>query len=582
MSYKYARILLSGFRSAPIDPRIRSELNSKGYIYKNLSRMIASNIQLFAKYEFDKSGSILTGIDDIYDANYQAQIYELITGEMLVRDEGYSDASGYFRATGEATGIFQNPSTFFSKAKYRIGEEIYPVYEDIAFDSSDNVRLVFKSKEQDNPLNSSYGKYKNITGYLYSLSQEYKKEIKSPTVHIGFPYASRDNLYEVLFTGFAELSDYFYDPINKIISFYKMLPYSQILTGDTWPKFRLTVITRDGETSGIYPPGIFELNKYMLNNSGYVEQSGTYPLFGYIPKYPLARKDLSGFGIITGRVQGYVREENSGVLTFSGYKYGNPLEPVYQFVETGYKNSTGILNYNNPENGDYIKIENDLIDNFISIFTFEQDNITFTPPNNFDSIQTLNNIINSGSGSYGVYSEIAPNNKLKLISAISGKRGNAIKISSFGSDNKPTIENNGYLLGGQTYNEKLYPTGLFKSYLPEINLNPTGIFYAEFKDYIYGNLTGKVGYKEFTGIWDIYTTSDNIVFSSVKDNDGNLTVDSIKSLPTEVKFGPENYYKLKISYLDPSKSKETDIAKLQIYMNDILRTGLTIVGGQEE
>ena len=385
----------------------------------------------------------------------------------------------------------------------------------------------------------------------------------------------------MLFTGLAELSDYFYDPINKIISFYKILPYSQILTGDTWPKFRLTVITRDGEASGIYPPGIFELNKYMLDNSGYVEQSGAYPVFGYIPKYPLARKGLSGFGIITGRVEGYVIEENSGVLTFSGYKYGNPLEPVYQFVETGYKNSTGILNYNNPENGDYIKIENDFIDDFISIFTFEQDSTTFTPPNNFDSIQTLNNIINSGSGSYGVYSEIAPNNKLKLISAISGQKGNGIRISSFGGDNKPTIENNGYLLGGQTYNEKLYPTGLFKSYLPEINLNPTGIFYAEFKDYIYGNLTGKVGYKEFTGIWDIYTTSDNIVFSSVKDNDGTLTADSIKSLPTEVKFGPENYYKLKISYLDPSKSKETDIAKLQIYMNDILRSGLTIVGGQE-
>jgi len=581
MSYKYARILMSGFRSAPIDPRIRAELNSKGYVQKNINKMIASNVLLYSKYKFNQSGAILSGIDDIYDANYQGQIFELVTGEMIVKDEGYSDASGYLRVTGETTGFFINPSRFFSKAKYRMGEEIYPIYENIKFDSSDNVRMIFKSKEQDNPLNTLYGKDKDITGYLYPLSQKYKKEVAASTFTIGAPYATRDNLYEVFFTGLAELSDYFYDPINKIVSFYKLLPYAQTLTGDTWPQYRLTVVTRDGETSGIYPPGIFELNKYMLNNSGYVEQYGTYPIFGYIPKYPLLRKSLSGFGIITGKITGYVGEQDSGVLSFSGYKYANPLNPVYQFIETGYINSTGLLSYNNPTDGDYIKIENDLIPNLISIFTFEQDNTTFPPPNNFNSIETLNNIINSGSGSYGVYSEIVSNNRLKLISAVSGENGNAIKISSFGGVDKPSIENNGYLKDGKTYYQELYPTGLFKAYLPKIDLNPTGIFYAEFKDYIYGNLTGKVGYKEFTGIWDIYTTSDNIVFSSVKDNDGNLTVDSIKSLPTEVKFGPENYYKLKISYLDPSKSKETDVAKLEIYMNDILRTGLTIVGGQE-
>lgn len=581
MSYKYARILMSGFRSAPIDPRVRAELNSKGYVQKNINKMIASNILLYSKYKFNQSGAVLSGIDDLYDAKYQGQIFELVTGEILVKDEGYSDASGYLAVSGGATGFFVNPSQFFSKAKYRRGEEIFPIYENITFEGSDNVRLIFNSKNQDNPLSKDYGKNKDITGYLYTLSEEYQKEIKVPSATIGAPYASRDKIYEVLFTGLAELSDYFYDPINKIVSFYKISPYSQILTGDTWPQFRLTVVTRDGETSGLYPPGIFELNKYMSNNSGYVEQYGTYPIFGYIPKYPLLRKDLSGFGIITGRITGYVGEQDSGVLSFSGDRYANPLDPVYQFVETGYVNSTGVLDYNNPTDGDYIKIENDLIPSFISILTFEQDDVTFAPPNNFNSINVLNNIINSGSGSYGVYSQIISNNQLKLISAISGGNGNSIKISSFGGLNKPSMQNNGYLKDGQTHYEKLYPTGLFKAYLPQIDLNPTGVFYYEFKDYIYGELTGKIGYKEFTGIWDLYTTPNNIVFSNVKDDGGTITVDSIQSLPSEIKFGPENYYKLKIFYLDPSKSKETDIAKLEIYMNDILRTGLTIVGGQE-
>lgn len=573
MSYKFARIFLSGFRSAPINPEDRDILISRGYSIKNLNKMYAKNITLFSKYEFTDKLDTLSGFDDIYDAEYVGQIYEPITGLISVRDSGYSDASGQMMASGYNTGIFIAPQKFYSKAKYRYNQEIYPIYNKITFESSPNTRLIFENPNQDDPLSSEYGKKEDITGWLNITDKQYQKSIKSLTYTIGEPFGYRQKVWEVVYTGFAELSDYFYDPINKILSFYKIVPYR--VTGAAWPRFTFTVVTRDG--TGIYPPGIFVINKYLQEGSGYIEESGAYVITGTIPNYPLLRKGLSGFANITGKITGVVLPENSGYITISGFQTKIPNPPGYQFIEIGYQNATGILNYNNPQDEDFIRIENDLTPVFTNTFTYKTDNQVFTPPNYFNSIEILNNIINSGSGNYGIYSEII-DNKLKLTSSLSGDSGNYTKITTFGSENRFKSVNN-YLTSGKTFYRDLHPTGLYTAYLPPTNLYATGIFAANFQDVIYIDITGKIGYKDFTGSWDIFTKEDGVGFVSAKENNNaNITIDKIESLPTEMVFGPQNLYTVKVTYENTAPSTQIDMAKFEIFMNNTLRTGIIIKG----
>jgi len=570
MSYKYARVLFSGLRSSPIDPERQAELQSRGFTSRNLNKMIARNINFFSKYKFEKTLPFLSGLDDIYNANYSGIIFELITGDLYIQDSGLSNISGKMEVSGIQYGTFRNK--FFSKLKFREGEEIYPINNNITFNPTKNLKIDFPSG-YDDPLDPEYLKRKDPTGYI-----RWNSLTAPEPFSITKPYLFRQKIWDVIYTGFAEFRDYFYDPINQSVTFYKIFPYS--VSGAEWPTYNLTVITKDGEVSGgLYPPGSFVLNKYLASKSGYIEETGRYLVSGIIPHYKLLRTGLSGFGLITGKLTGIVQPENSGYIRISGLQEGDPLEPTYQFTHIGYQNSTGILNYNSPQNDDYIKIQNDLLDNFVYTFSYHSDVEVFGPPSHFNSINILNDIINSGSGIYGIYSEITQNNKLKIKSSISGSSGNHIRITSIGSSTKPSMENQEYLVGGITYYEPIVASGKYKAYLNSVNLYATGIYSAEFKDTIYSTVTGKIGYKSFTGSWDIYQQDGAGGFVSVKENNyQELSKEQIKSLPTELKFGPNNNYILKITYENNTVSSLPDKARLEIFMNNALKTGLNIQG----
>ena len=570
MSYKYARVLFSGLRTAPINPEQQAELQSRGFTSRNVNKMIAKNINFFSEYKFQKTLPVLSGLDDIYNANYTGIIFELITGDLYIRDSGLSNISGQMEVSGDQYGVFKNK--FFSKLKFREGQEIYPIYNNATFNPTKNLKINFPSG-YDDPLDPEYLKKKDPTGYI-----RWNSLMEPKPFSIIKPYVFRQKIWDVIFTGFAEFTDYFYDPINQSVTFYKIFPYT--VSGAEWPIYNLTVITRDGEVSGgLYPPGSFALNKYLASKSGYIEETGRYLVSGIIPDYRLLRTGLSGFGLITGKITGIVKPENSGYITVSGFQEGNPLEPTYQFTHIGYQNSTGILNYNSPENDDYIKIQNDLLDNFVYTFSYHSDVEVFGPPSHFNSIIVLNNIINSGSGVYGIYSEITQNNKLKIESSIPGSSGNYTRISSIGSSTKTSMENQEYLMDGITYYESIVPSGEYKAYLNPVDLYATGVYSAEFKDVIYSTATGKIGYKSFTGSWDIYQQDGAGSFVSVReDNYQELSKEQIKSLPTELKFGPYNNYILKITYENNTNSYSPDRARLEIFMNDTLKTGLNIKG----
>ena len=107
--YKFARIYMSGFKSAPID---KATLAKKefigGFINKIEPRMIVQNISLFADYDFDfkSSNYTYTGVTDIFDSNYSSIKFTTKSGYINIVDSGISDVSGFFTASGYVTGKF--------------------------------------------------------------------------------------------------------------------------------------------------------------------------------------------------------------------------------------------------------------------------------------------------------------------------------------------------------------------------------------------------------------------------------------------------------------------------------------------
>jgi hypothetical protein len=216
--------------------------------------------------------------------------------------------------------------------------------------------------------------------------------------------------------------------------------------------------------------------------------------------------------------------------------------------------------------------------------TFSDDPVTYEPPLYFDSIFTLNKILNSGNKPYKVSSEIINLNNLGytnksgllLKATYAGNSGNYINIET-NAGSRLIMNNQQNLTGGYDYYENLTPTGVFSGYLKNKEVNATGIFVADFADYVYQKIIKNVGYKTFTGIWRIYGSEDNIVFNNLKDFE-NLQLDKIGTKATELQFDPSNSYILRISYGNNSKSYDIDQARLKVFRNNEEKASIIIKG----
>lgn len=553
---KYARIFMTGFRSAPIDPDILRQFNNNQNFFKSflLNKTKIKNITLFADYNFtvDQESLILTGVDTLYNSNYSGNLYAKITGIGKFVDIGVTNAVGVYNASGYHTGIFVDGQTFYDA----YGREVIPINENFIINSSDNVKYPLSGVLTGN-------QNKNNINPLQVTLQPVSSTINSPIAY-------RSNSYTGIYTGIVKLRDNFYDENTYTVSFGKDYYYTTFGNGYWYSNFNIVNPIANNPSD---VPGTFVLNKVMNNGIGYIDEIRTIISSGNIQKVKLPRKNLTGYAVLTGILTGKVLEINSGIYIFNEIVTGSGINAL-QSYPTGFSNAYNYLNYNNPEDFDFISIE-DPINDKLSTFTYATGSL-FNPPLYFNSITTLNNIINSGSGSYGVYSEII-GSQLKLTSASSGESGNLISIQTFGSINTPTLETGNYLLSGISLYEPLNSTGIFKTRVYGVVL-ATGLMSKNYSNYITGNITGNLGYKTFLDTWNIYASDSPISTAYLNLYSGLTTSTGIKYTSDYIDNESNNYYNISIRYNNINNRIYDDIAQLKITLNNEQQITINLTG----
>ena len=390
--------------------------------------------------------------------------------------------------------------------------------------------------------------YENIT---FSKSDNIK--MKGGDITVGPPLGYREKTYLGEFTGIATFSDYFYNVENQTITFIKKTQYSVFGTGIFNPTFTvLNTVSINGEI-----PTINTLDTILRGKTAFVSEERDVQVYGYIQNYPLLRNNVSSFGLISGSVSGI----GTGIIDFNKIVSGMPLSATANQI-VGYKQASGILNYNNPIIGDFIILTNDSTgSNFNFIYQTGED---FVPPVYFNSINTLNNIINSGSQDFSINSTIQ-NNNLILKSLIKGQDGNFFRIISQGSTGVPLISGQ-YLTSGVTYRNPMTPTGIFTALL-NTGLYVTGYFEQVITGTLVKDITGLIGYRPFTGLWDLYEIiNNNGGYINLK-NDGIIKENYISTNYTGYSKEAINRRSFSLSYTNAPDFASVDIVKLNISLN---------------
>jgi len=559
MEFNYVRVLISGGKTAAPAKEHLSALANKQYVKKVLPLVKIKNISLYNKYKSNFENAVISGYDDIYGAEYTGIIFEQYTGKISIVDHGFTDKNGLYKAEGFNTGSWIEPIQISPK----FNQPIFPVYT-----TPEGLRL---------PRSSSIIYPKDLdTTFGSKPGDIFEGKILTS------PFAYRSKVYSGVYGGSLNLKDTFYDTEKQSLSFVKNVPY--LVTGTDSPTYEFLTVRLDSPGTGALSiPGSIIINNALVNGSGMAFYSGSYILSGKIPNFPLPRNNLSGVGNITGKLTGVVLPENSGKIIFNKYATGMP-EFAYQAIAGHSDTASGILIFDNPINDDYFIISSEIDDELYYTLTFSDDPVTYEPPLYFDSIFTLNKILNSGNKPYKVSSEIINLNNLGytnksgllLKATYAGNSGNYINIET-NAGSRLIMNNQQNLTGGYDYYENLTPTGVFSGYLKNKEVNATGIFVADFADYVYQKIIKNVGYKTFTGIWRIYGSEDNIVFNNLKDFE-NLQLDKIGTKATELQFDPSNSYILRISYGNNSKSYDIDQARLKVFRNNEEKASIIIKG----
>ena len=554
---KYARILMTGFRSAPIDPDVLRQFNNNQNSFKSfpLNKIKVKNITLFSDYNFtvpNPESVVLTGVDTLYESNYSGNLYAKITGIAEFIDAGETNAEGVYNASGYYTGTFIDGQTFYDA----YGREVVPINKNFVINSSNNVKYPLSGVLTGN-------KNKNNISPLEVNLENVSSTINAPLVY-------RSNTYTGVYTGTVKLRDNFYNENTYTVSFAK--DYDYIVTGNQYWFDDFNVVSSIANNPGDIP-GTFVLNKVMNNGTGYVNEIRNIIASGNIPKVRLPRKNLTGTALLAGFLTGKVLEIDSGIYLFDKIVTGSGIN-AKQSHATGYLNAYNYLNYNAPEEFDFINIENPINDT-LSTFTYSTGEL-FNPPLYFDSITTLNNIINSGTSSYGVYSEIV-GSKLKLTSSTSGESGNLISIQTFGSSNTPTLENGNYLLSGVSFYEPLNSTGIFYAQVYGIVL-ATGLMRKNYINAISGNMTGILGNKTFLNTWNIYTSDNSISYTYLNDYTSLTSNTGINYTTNYIDESANYLYNLNVRYININNNIYDDIAQLKITLNNEQQIIINLTG----
>lgn len=211
--------------------------------------------------------------------------------------------------------------------------------------------------------------------------------------NVGPPIGFRVQTYTGIYTGIVRFNDYFYDIDKETLFFVKDVFYE--VQGMDIFSVKLNTLNSVSNNQSLPTKDGILIN--LSNLSGYQVTTVSTTVYGFIKNYPLKRLQISGYGYLTGKISGI----GSGVIDFNQMISGFPTIAFTNQI-SGYKNASGILNFQESELGDFIILNNDFTGSNISFIYQTGEN--FFAPGFFKNAQDLNNIINSGSNDFNIKS----------------------------------------------------------------------------------------------------------------------------------------------------------------------------------
>jgi hypothetical protein len=272
--------------------------------------------------------------------------------------------------------------------------------------------------------------------------------------------------------------------------------------------------------------------------------------------------DVLGFYFLTGTVTGL---SNSGYFNYvtgvtgltSFLDSGNlPYYPVY----TGVTQATGIINFNFNQISNFDSVA---INNFS--ITYHSDSDNFSSPSFFNSVQTLNTIINNGEINFACTSEVFNNTGILLKASTLysiGDSGNSISTSANGSG---IFALQSFLSGGKTFYPVLKSvpgdTRIFSGTASN-SVGATGFYYEIGSGSVLGDINSFGGVREFSGIWGI-KTGQNFNLAQLLLESGNRYINSGN-------FGINNILFLNLTYNNQLNISDStsDVVQLKIKDNN--------------
>ena len=231
------------------------------------------------------------------------------------------------------------------------------------------------------------------------------------------------------------------------------------------------------------------------------------------------------------------------------------------------------FNFNQISNFDSVVINNFAI-------TYHSDSGNFPSPSFFNSVNTLNTIINNGEINFACTSEVFNNTGilLKASSLYSiGDSGNSISTSANGNG---IFALQSFLSGGKTFYPVLKSvpgdTRIFSGTASN-SVGATGFYYEIGSGSVLGDINSFSGLREFSGLWGI-KTGQNFNLVQLLLESGNRYINSGN-------FGINNILFLNLTYNNQLKISDStsDVVQLKIkdnnfttaYSQGYIKTGVT-------
>lgn len=448
------------------------------YIYAN-SEYGSMNIELYINgdipsYTLPNFVPFSTGASSvpITFQNYSDFPFTLFSGALKGRNDRFS-------ISGQTTGVVSNSLTFYliPSGKASVGTNVLPVSFSTDFG---NINTTITMSGQTDPFSGLFIEIIGPNSIVQNTSGVYSINFNN----IGSPIAVLPYLQYI--TGVGSTTTVF------------EITGSYFTTGTGFINYSGDVSANISVTGSGYSGAAQQIFSGMINTSvlSFQWATGVQISSLLIP----ATGNSTGVNY-TGLSSGLINIITSGIIEDgSGYYHGtgwfNDI-PISSFslYPTGTVQATGAIYYNSPVDSDVVWIHNP--------------NIAIIKGYHYNTINELNDFINNNTGVHFTSGNVI-GSTIYLTSLLSGAIGNN-SILEINDLNIGDMEvSNPTLIGGLSFglNNPTTPTTNFTGYLDQ-DINGTGIYSQVLSGGITELRSGIDIYKQFTGVWNLYTGASN-------------------------------------------------------------------------